>query len=364
MVTTFGSAGGVENHMVSLIKELAGLYDIHVAYFLEVNTKCKAVFKDLGVDVIDLKSKNSKSDLSSIIRLYKVIKHGRYNLIHFNSLRTGLIGGAIANHYSIPSIASFHNYEESLNNRFISFAVNRVYRKFKKIICISGWLQDYLVKRLKLPKEKYINIHYGIEEKSEVGKDIRLEFGISEDKYIIGNVARLAPQKGHEYLLKAIKIVKEKSYNKEFHVIIVGHDDRGIRKNLEELTLDLGIKDKVTFSGYRDDISDFMNAFDLFVFPSIWEGFGLVLLEAMRFKKPIIATKIGPIPEIVINGETGILVEQKNTETLADSILQLMNNPVMAKQYGNNGFMRVKQHFSLTKMVHKIKEIYSDEIGI
>ena len=113
------------------------------------------------------------------------------------------------------------------------------------------------------------------------------------------------------------------------------------------------------FTGYRKDIFSIMKSIDIFVLPSIWEGFGLVLLEAMAACKPIVATEVSAIPEIVINGETGFLVTQKESTALADAITKLIESRELRKQLGLAGRERLERFFTVERMVKETEKVYA-----
>jgi len=139
-------------------------------------------------------------------------------------------------------------------------------------------------------------------------------------------------------------------------LMIVGRGE--LEKQLKDLSRKLGVENKVIFTGFRKDIPQIMSCIDIFAFPSLCEGFGLVLLEAMAAKKPIVATNVSAIPEIVSDGKTGILVPPSNAEALADGILRLIKQRNLAKTMAEAGRERLEVYFGIEKMVKKIERIY------
>ena len=128
--------------------------------------------------------------------------------------------------------------------------------------------------------------------------------------------------------------------------------------NLENLAAELDLGHRVHFLGYRSDIDTILQCMDIFALPSFGEGFGLVLLEAMACSKPVVATDVMSIPEIVQPGKTGFLVPAQDVSALAEALDTLIANPELWDQFGKAGFQRVKREFTVERMVRKTAEVY------
>ena len=179
---------------------------------------------------------------------------------------------------------------------------------------------------------------------------------------IILFVGRLVERKGVDYLLKAARILKDRGLRFKVHIVGDGPE----RGKLVRLKRELGLEDEVIFKGKVDSeslVNEYMSS-DIFVLPSIvdsrgdTEGLGVVLIEALSFGLPVIATNVGGIPDIVINGETGILVPQKDPEELSSAVEYLLKNWEEAKKLVINGQKRIREYFSTESVVSKILEIY------
>lgn len=183
---------------------------------------------------------------------------------------------------------------------------------------------------------------------------LRKEFNFEEEKFLVGMVGRLATQKGHQYFLRAATEVLKKVPKTKF--LIVGGGS--LEKRLRKLAVRLRIEKRVSFLGPRRDLEKILPRLDILVLPSLWEPLGNVLLEAMVFSRPVIATRVGGIPEIVENGVTGILVPPKNSQKLAEAMVFLLQNPEIARRMGREGRERVKRYFSLERLVKEVEEVY------
>jgi glycosyltransferase involved in cell wall biosynthesis len=142
------------------------------------------------------------------------------------------------------------------------------------------------------------------------------------------------------------------------HAVIAGSGD--LEDYLRELAEEVGVAERVHVLGPRKDVPALMHAMDVFAMPSIWEGFGLVLLEAMAAARPIVASRVATIPEVVLDGETGLLVPPGDPLALADALSQMANQPTLAKQFGEAGRERLRVHFSLEKMVGDTELLYRE----
>jgi glycosyltransferase involved in cell wall biosynthesis len=195
------------------------------------------------------------------------------------------------------------------------------------------------------------------------GQHIRHELGIGPDAFLVGNVGRLALQKGQRHLIAAMPLLLERV--PRARAIIAGGGD--LEDYLRDLANEMGVGERVHVLGPRKDVPALMHAIDVFVMPSIWEGFGLVLLEAMAAGRPIVASRVATIPEVVAEGETGLLVPAGDPLALATALAELADQPEVAARMGEAGRERLRRRFSLEKMVGDTELLYRellDERGL
>jgi glycosyltransferase involved in cell wall biosynthesis len=175
----------------------------------------------------------------------------------------------------------------------------------------------------------------------------------------IAVVANLYPIKGHETLLRALVLLRERGCSPECWLIGDDVGGSGYRQSLESLVKQLDLKN-VRFLGHRSDVAALLPQIQVLVCPSDYEPFGRCLIEAMSAKRAVVASRVGGIPEVVSDGETGMLVPSKDHHELADAIERLLANQQLSKSMGEAGFRRARQHFSCEAHVAKIKAIYED----
>lgn len=183
----------------------------------------------------------------------------------------------------------------------------------------------------------------------------RARLGISPDAAVIGSVANIAPTKGYRDFIEAFCRV---AGHLSVYGVIVGADDHGMQKDLVAQAAEAGYQDRLRFVGFQENVFPFMAAMDLFVLASLHEGFGIVLLEAMALERPVIATDVQGPREIILPGETGVLVPPAAPEALGKAILSLLENAPLRKAMGQAGRRRVMERFSLDAQVRGWESTY------
>ena len=187
----------------------------------------------------------------------------------------------------------------------------------------------------------------------------RAEMGISPGKYVIGTVASLSEQKGHHYLLEAARLIAR--MQQDVHFVLIG--DGPLRKRLQEQVWNANLGQIVTFLGRRSNVNDLYPGFDCFVLPSLWEGFPLVVVEAMACGLPIVATSVGGVPEALCNDLWGMLVPPGDPRALVEAIVAMKSDPDKAKSIAENGRARAVECFSLDAILRQYIAIYEKILG-
>ncbi len=229
-----------------------------------------------------------------------------------------------------------------------------------RIIALTeGEKKDYLKLSVGRP-DKLITVHSGVDIQQFSNIEINVNekkhtLGLLPNEFLVGFVGWLLPIKGPMHLLRAMASVWIEYPG--VTLVVVGKGDLDV--DLRAEALQLNADGRVKFLGWRDDIDEIMQILDLLVLPSLNEGMGRVLVEAMAAGKPVIASNVGGIPDLVKHGSTGILVPPADEDNLAKAILRLVNNPKEAMRMGELARMH-SQRFSLETMIEKIDEIYDD----
>ena len=299
-----------------------------------------------------------RQPLRWMIGLLRLIRGEGIHLIHVNTgvTRESLIAALAARLLCIPLIWHARVIESGgLMDRVLG-------RLSTRIVAISKAVKRRF--EAVTDPEKVVVIYNGVDTRrfnpsSVDGRAIRRAFSIPEESLVIGTVSQLIPWKGVEYLIRAFhSILKE---DPSARLLIAGDEvpsSRGYRERLVSLADSCGIGERVIFTGFREDIPRVMAAMDVFVLPSLREALGRVLIEAMAMERPVVATKTGGVPEVVIDGETGILVPPEDHEALRDAIITIARDRDLARRLGKKGRERVERLFTMEGHTRKIQDLY------
>ncbi len=293
-----------------------------------------------------------------LIKLCVYLRRNQFQLVITNTIKAHLYGSLATRLCSIPLLWRFHDVLSASDfNPLLMRWIPLFGRIFPiRILAVSRIVRDRLIE-LGISGEKIEVIFNGIDEKSFMKgdslRDIRKEYGLKNGTQLIGCIGRIIPQKGQKVLLSALpKVIQEIP---EAHFLIIGGvflGEEGYQNELFEMIQKIGLKGKVTITGFQPDIGNMIQSLDLVVFPSITpESFGLVLIEAMSLKKPIVASDTGGVREIIEDGVHGFLVEPNRPDLLAERIIFILQNPEIARQLGEKAKERVHQQFSLINYI-------------
>lgn len=358
-VITSINRGGAENHLVELVRgQRAGGHEVAVAY-LKGDGYWHGLLESLGCRVQAL-GLRYYGDLRPLFALRWLIKAFAPEVLHAHmppaELYTALARQGLARQ---PMVISKHNDEPFYRGPGERWLTEWVARQASSVVAISGAVNRYFAGGYKAVAPKLRTIHYGIEARAFAEVDpqavaaLRAEWGVGPDEVLIGTVARLAPQKALHVMIEGFS----RYGGAGARLVIVGRGP--LEASLRALAAELGLGDRLVFAGYREDVPTCMHAFDVFALSSLYEGFGLVLIEAMAAAKPVIATAVSAIPEIVVPGETGLLVPSGDAAAIARAIAELADAPTR-ERLGQNGQRRVREHFDHGPMVERTLSLYQE----
>jgi glycosyltransferase involved in cell wall biosynthesis len=193
------------------------------------------------------------------------------------------------------------------------------------------------------------------------GLDARRRLGIPAEALVLGTVANLFERKGYEVMIEALPMIVKTS--PAVHYLIVGSGDAAYEARLRAMVEILGLESRVHFAGFQESVYPCLAAMDLYVHPALMEGFGIAVLEAMAMRKPVVATTTGGLPEIVQEGETGMLVPPGDADALAKAVSSLLQDSARCRQLGEAGRARVAAHFTVDAMMDGLVEGYGAVLG-
>ena len=283
----------------------------------------KLVNAGVRVDVISEKQTNV---YLMVWHIYMFLRITKTEIVHTHGYKETLLGGLAGKLCNIKAIIRTHHGKGIMDSGFKYTLAEKLNKFFTdRVIAVSEDLKNYLISK-KIKKEIITVIHNGINveliKPVKSINELKSAFDIKPEDQVIGAAGRLVPVKGYKYFLESARKILE-VYNKVVFVIV---GDGPLMHELDNQIKKLGITNKVKLLGFREDIIDIMNIFDIFVITSLHEGIPMVLLEAMSLAKPIIATKVGGIPEIISDNQNGLLISPEDPETLATVCLGLIEN--------------------------------------
>lgn len=363
IITTI-SRGGAENHLVDLIRHQVDAGFIVGVAWLKGTDYWKRNLANMGVRLFDLQIDNYW-DFRAVLRLRRVIWREYPAIVHSHlppaelCARVALIGidrvFIVTKHNDAPFCRGFGRNQIG---RWVA-------RRAQRLICISEAVAGSVARHnLEVSAEKLRCIRYGVnadlylDNRDSTARELRRVWGCTPDTVVFGCVARMVPQKDHATLLRAFSLLNR--LNGDAKLVLVG--DGPLRENIQSLAAILGVVDSMVIAGFHEDIPAVMNAIDVLCLTSLYEGFGLVLIEAMASAKPVLATRVSSIPEIVVDNVTGVLVEKQDVQGLHQGMQDLLSRK-RREEFGRAGRARVITEFSLQAMFRKTDEVYA-ELGV
>jgi glycosyltransferase involved in cell wall biosynthesis len=357
-------AAGAERHLLTLLSGLRAReqrdIDARLILLVEPGNGMQAYVDDAEKRGIPVERLVIQRDLdpSLYTRLSARLSDLKPDVVHTHLLHADLYGIPAARRVGVPVIISSRHNDNAFRRRTPIKQVNHfLWRMADAGIAISDSIARFTVEVEGASKNKIHRVYYGLEAQKPLDRNagraaILRELKLPDDAVLVGMVCRLTEQKGITYALQAFTKLKD-----EFpaaHLLIAG--DGPLRTSLErEAAL---FKNRVHFLGWRDDTASLMAALDIFLAPSLWEGFGLVFLEAMAQAVPILATRVSAIPEIIVDGETGLLVTSRDVEALTEALRKLLSDKPLRQYMGLQGQDRLETHFSVAKMVDETAALY------
>ena len=336
----------------------------------EIESKARQLGVDLTIIPELVREISPIKDAIALYKLYRFIKKGKYDIVHTHSSKAGILGRIAAKLAGVriivhtPHSHVFYGYYGRFVTQIFVWIERFAARFTDRIISLTPLeTKEHLQFRVGSPSQ-FTVVYSGVELKPFLNVIInkeqkRQELGLNESDKVCIFVARLVPVKGHQYLISAMPKILESVPSAK--LILVG--DGELRDTLEKQSSLLGVKKNVIFTGLRDDIPELLAISDLFVLSSINEGMGKVLVEAMAVRLPVVATNVGGVSAVVVEGETGILVPPKDPKALSDAIIRLLNDTDMSNRMGEAGRKRVDPDFGVEAMIEKIENIYEELIA-
>jgi len=364
------TAGGAGKHAYYLARDLPrDVFDLTVAF--GPGYPLDPEFARLDVAVVHLRLSRSlapRENLAAFVQLLRLMRSNRFDLVCAACSIAGLVGRLAAWISGVPKrVFIIHAFASHPHQprfaRWMYHGIEKMLDPFTtRYIAVSEAIQRFGIEARLFKPEKVDVVLNGIalsEPLDASPEQTRAELGIPIGAPLIATAGRFEPQKGLHDLIEAVALVRKEL--PEARLLLIG--DGPLRENLQECARQKGVSDAVLFTGWRNDVPRLIQASDVFCLSSHWESFGLVLVEAMALGKPVVATGVDGIPEVVEHERTGLLVPARQPQALAVALVELLADPARARRMGEAGRKRVHEHFRLEDSIERFVEVLKRHVG-
>jgi glycosyltransferase involved in cell wall biosynthesis len=328
--------------------------------------------ENLGVPVLRLgemrRDISPLRDARAVSHLVRLIKETRPHILHTHMAKAGAVGrlAALASGEARPPVVvhTFHghvlrHYFDPVRNGAFRLLERWLARTTTALVAVSPEVRDELVELRVGPPDKFVVVRLGIELAERVGGDgVRAEqrrmLGISPDRFVVGWIGRMTAVKRTDDVLRAFRRLRESGVDACLCLVGDGPD----RPALERRAKALGIMRDTVFLGFQNDVAPFYAAFDALLLPSVSEGTPVSAIEALAAGKPVVATRVGGVPDVVRDGEDGLLAEAGAIDDLAEALGRLARDPALRERMGAAGRERVVARYGVGRLVDEMDSLY------
>jgi glycosyltransferase involved in cell wall biosynthesis len=346
--------GGAERHLTRLLGALysSDQWDVSV-YCLERKGPYLKTMEAMGIEVVGPSTPWSARRVpSALLALYRYLRQERPLIVHAYLIEAGVLGAMAARLARVPFVLTCRRYVHAFRGQ--------QFRRYRVMTAIMDRCSDVVIAVCEAACEQAI--HEGtpaekvivVENSVPLTREVPPRGNLFNGDPVIGSVGSLHVRKGYRYLIEATPLVLTELPEARF-VLVGGGPER---PRLEQLAAELGVAGRVQFLGQRTDISDLLPGFDVFVLPSITEGMPNAVLEAMAAGIPVVASRVGGVPEIVQDGETGLLVEPESPSDLACSLVRLGRNAPLRLALRQRALAVVTSRFNPQREVDETEAVY------
>lgn len=351
--------GGAEKLLLTTVKYLdRNRYEIIVCCIVFEGIIADEI-KKLGIKFYCLNESPRFYNPKKVYSLYKLFRKEKPAIVHTQILTANIYGRIAAILARVPVIISAEQNVYYKKKRVHIWLDKIIAKNTDKIIAVSNKVKEFTSGQEGIAKDKFELIYNGIDSTeflpTNSRKDIREKFNLREGDFVLGTVGILTTQKGHCYLIQAVSQLVKRYPNTV--LLVVGKGE--LKEKLQEMVHKMGLQENVRFLGLRRDIPNLLNCMDVFVFPSLWEGTPLALLEAMLMGLPVVASSVDGILEIVEDGKNGILVPPRNVGVLSDAIDRLIRNPQLRRNLGKAAREHILEKFEVRQYIRKLESLYN-----
>ncbi|MES9835274.1 MAG: glycosyltransferase family 4 protein [Candidatus Thiodiazotropha sp.] len=338
-------------------------YNLYIGIFVRENgeeNKYQTAAEERGITVLPIVMSH-KLDLAVVFRIIKIIKEYKIDVLHSHEYKSDIIVFLVSKLYPIKIVSTAHGWiENTTKSKMYLSASKNVLKYFDKVIAVSPKIRNELLKykinedRCQLVYNAIVIENYisGSYEKSI----LRNRYKLSNDAVLIGNIGRLSKEKGQKDFVAAAISIAERYENIYFFLVGDGPD----KDALSTLITDNGLQERIFLTGHYHDIKPVFQDLDAVGLTSYTEGFPNVLLESLIMRKPIFGTDVGGVRDIIIDGETGQLIQPNDVAAITECMQFIIENPEECKQQVAKGIRLIEERYDFKIRINKIEKLYSE----
>ncbi len=369
---TYAGIGGTQHMFLECMRRMShDTFQFSVCVLLEEGFVNESL-DELGIEHISLNMRGHW-DLGAWRRFYRFAKPRRFDLIRTYGLKAHLAGRLVGKTLRVPvHITSVRSTDPW--RKWYHIMLDRATAGLTDLYLSNSKAGSQAThEREKIPLSKILTIPNGIDvckyerdasRRDDAGKRYRQALKISPSTPVLGIIASFRKMKGHKTIVNALPAILAQI--PDVKCLFIGDEfvrERSFKQELYAYVRQKHLENAITFTGPCYEIATAMSAIDIVVLPSLWEGLPVSLLEAMAMKKPVIASRVGGIPEVVVPGETGILIPPGDAQALANAAIHLLTDPERASAMGRAGYERVQRNFTIETVVTATEALYEQLIA-
>lgn len=377
LIEDLGSGGAERLLFVNLSRLDRTSFGGMVCHLYDRATHWRQPILDLGYPVMSLNMKSIRDLPRGVMRFLRLLKQHPVDVIHTHLYGANLVGRLAGAITGVPVVSSLHNpdYEPATfrDNPAVSQPKSWILCRLDRLTCrlarpefvaVSEYVKRSAVKHLGISRDRIAVIYNSIDvamfrrnpESAGSGRRVRAELGLGSDDPVVLCVARLDPQKGLRYLIEAMPLLVRQFPTAV--ALFVGGGPPAAQASLVGLAEALQVRSHVHFLGVQADVRPYLEMCDVFVLPSLYEGMGIALVEAMAMERACVATRTTAVPEVVDDEVSGLLVAPANSSELASAIARLLNDPALRLRMGAEGRRIALNRFDVARNIGQLEAVY------
>lgn len=360
--TNIGGRAGTEQHLGTLVEHLDyGRFAVHVLQLAPTVPRERGRIAGATFDHLPIQKLLSLQGARGAARVLREMRRGRYDCVLSFFETADVLSALLAHRAGVGARVSSRRDTGFRHSRRLRWVYRRLNRRFARVVAASEAIRQSLLEEGWLPGRVRLipnGVDTGRFEKGD-GAVLRRELGIPRDAFVLGTVANLSPVKDHPTVIDALGRLH--AAGRPAHLLLAGEGP--LRETLERRVAEAGLGDHVHFLGRRQDIPDVLAAVDVVVLASHSEGLSNALLEASAAGRPIVATRVGGNPEVVVDGRTGFLVPVDDPEAIRTAVERLADDTALRAALGYAGQEHVRRGFSVEAMVRAYETVFAEAVG-